>query len=196
MDYCHSCRRHLNGALVCPGCGASAESLRAYSAGHGEQGDVAQESYGAIPETYGTPSGPYEAQSDGYPVRPESYGYHPGQESVMNPVPTPPAPAPGASATSGDDDAGADDEDAHPASGASRRDRKASAHRRRRRRAALIAAGVILLTGGVGLAELGTDAPGSSSGNPAAAGGESRWTCRGLKCGSRCGRSRSSPCGS
>ena len=24
MDYCSSCRRHLNGALVCPGCGAYA----------------------------------------------------------------------------------------------------------------------------------------------------------------------------
>ncbi|WP_443728928.1 SCO2400 family protein, partial [Streptomyces anatolicus] len=21
MDYCHPCRRHLNGALACPGCG-------------------------------------------------------------------------------------------------------------------------------------------------------------------------------
>src|SRR3954469_10300468 len=30
MDYCHSCRRHLNGALACPGCGAPAETLRAY----------------------------------------------------------------------------------------------------------------------------------------------------------------------
>src|SRR4051812_39519045 len=30
MDYCHSCRRHLNGALACPGCGAPAETLRGY----------------------------------------------------------------------------------------------------------------------------------------------------------------------
>ncbi|MEV0476647.1 SCO2400 family protein, partial [Streptomyces prunicolor] len=26
MDYCHPCGRHLNGALACPGCGASAEA--------------------------------------------------------------------------------------------------------------------------------------------------------------------------
>ncbi|WP_147267278.1 hypothetical protein [Streptomyces sp. SDr-06] len=27
MDYCHSCRRHLNGALACAGCGTPAEEL-------------------------------------------------------------------------------------------------------------------------------------------------------------------------
>ncbi|WP_420865634.1 SCO2400 family protein, partial [Streptomyces prasinopilosus] len=26
MDYCHPCRRHLNGALACPGCGTPAET--------------------------------------------------------------------------------------------------------------------------------------------------------------------------
>ncbi|MGO4759530.1 hypothetical protein AB4212_64740, partial [Streptomyces sp. 2MCAF27] len=26
MDYCPACRRHLNGALACPGCGAYAEA--------------------------------------------------------------------------------------------------------------------------------------------------------------------------
>ncbi|MGC0382405.1 SCO2400 family protein [Streptomyces sp. SAI-129] len=29
MDYCHPCRRHLNGALACPGCGTPAHELRA-----------------------------------------------------------------------------------------------------------------------------------------------------------------------
>ncbi|MEV5446846.1 hypothetical protein AB0N23_30520, partial [Streptomyces sp. NPDC052644] len=28
MDYCHECRRHLNGALACAGCGRPAEELR------------------------------------------------------------------------------------------------------------------------------------------------------------------------
>ncbi|MFF1482572.1 hypothetical protein ACFVYD_34340 [Streptomyces sp. NPDC058301] len=28
MDYCHACRRHLNGALACAGCGTPAEELR------------------------------------------------------------------------------------------------------------------------------------------------------------------------
>ncbi|MCT9087834.1 hypothetical protein N4G70_03040 [Streptomyces sp. ASQP_92] len=27
MDYCHSCRRHLNGALACAGCGTPVEAL-------------------------------------------------------------------------------------------------------------------------------------------------------------------------
>ncbi|MFD5541709.1 hypothetical protein ACFWIJ_28750, partial [Streptomyces sp. NPDC127079] len=29
MDYCHPCRRHLNGALACPGCGAPVETRQA-----------------------------------------------------------------------------------------------------------------------------------------------------------------------
>ncbi|GHH84180.1 hypothetical protein GCM10018793_47870 [Streptomyces sulfonofaciens] len=31
MDYCHPCRRHLNGAYACPGCGTPAEDCRAYA---------------------------------------------------------------------------------------------------------------------------------------------------------------------
>ncbi|MFD7441934.1 hypothetical protein [Streptomyces sp. NPDC059909] len=31
MDYCHQCRRHLNGALACAGCGTPAEELRHHS---------------------------------------------------------------------------------------------------------------------------------------------------------------------
>ncbi|WP_456294300.1 SCO2400 family protein, partial [Streptomyces chartreusis] len=33
MDYCSSCRRHLNGALVCPGCGAYAPDIAPSAAG-------------------------------------------------------------------------------------------------------------------------------------------------------------------
>ncbi|MFJ9823791.1 hypothetical protein ACIRSU_05375 [Streptomyces sp. NPDC101160] len=33
MDYCSSCRRHLNGALVCPGCGAYAPDIAPMTAG-------------------------------------------------------------------------------------------------------------------------------------------------------------------
>ncbi|GHB50233.1 hypothetical protein GCM10010377_46640 [Streptomyces viridiviolaceus] len=33
MDYCSSCRRHLNGALVCPGCGAYAPDIDPAAAG-------------------------------------------------------------------------------------------------------------------------------------------------------------------
>lgn len=31
MDYCHHCRRHLNGALACAGCGTPAEELRLHA---------------------------------------------------------------------------------------------------------------------------------------------------------------------
>ncbi|MFI9170375.1 SCO2400 family protein [Streptomyces lincolnensis] len=34
MDYCSSCRRHLNGALVCPGCGAYAPDIAPATADH------------------------------------------------------------------------------------------------------------------------------------------------------------------
>jgi hypothetical protein len=33
MDYCSTCRRHLNGALVCPGCGAYAPDIAPPTAG-------------------------------------------------------------------------------------------------------------------------------------------------------------------
>ncbi|GAA3820012.1 SCO2400 family protein [Streptomyces chiangmaiensis] len=33
MDYCSSCRRHLNGALVCPGCGAYAPDIAPVTTG-------------------------------------------------------------------------------------------------------------------------------------------------------------------
>jgi hypothetical protein len=33
MDYCSSCRRHLNGALVCPGCGAYAPDIAPVTSG-------------------------------------------------------------------------------------------------------------------------------------------------------------------
>ncbi|MDQ1047193.1 hypothetical protein [Streptomyces sp. V4I2] len=33
MDYCSTCRRHLNGALVCPGCGAYAPDIAPTTAG-------------------------------------------------------------------------------------------------------------------------------------------------------------------
>ncbi|GHH09088.1 SCO2400 family protein [Streptomyces lanatus] len=40
MDYCSSCRRHLNGALVCPGCGAYAPDIAPFALG-GSTGSAA-----------------------------------------------------------------------------------------------------------------------------------------------------------
>lgn len=40
MDYCSSCRRHLNGALVCPGCGAYAPDIAPSAAGGSAASDI------------------------------------------------------------------------------------------------------------------------------------------------------------
>ncbi|NEB17251.1 SCO2400 family protein [Streptomyces coelicoflavus] len=45
MDYCSSCRRHLNGALVCPGCGAYAPDI----APHVTVGDRDADTVPALP---------------------------------------------------------------------------------------------------------------------------------------------------
>ncbi|MFJ3619791.1 hypothetical protein ACIPSH_16795 [Streptomyces iakyrus] len=162
MDYCDPCRRHLNGALACPGCGTSAETLRR----------------SREPE-YGTgPEGP-DASADGYGA---AYDGDPYEDDPYD-------------GTRSDDDGDGGEEDADEGDGehlgraarrrgrgrgpvaegpggASRRDRKAAAHRRRRRRTLFVAAGFVLAAGGLSLAELGMDAPGSTP-KPAAAGGES-----------------------
>ncbi|GAA2475177.1 hypothetical protein GCM10023100_53970 [Actinocorallia cavernae] len=99
MDYCLPCRRHLNGALVCPGCGTPADRIPGPAAVEPEPGE------------------PEKGSGEGYP-------------------------------------------EGKPAGGrAERRGRKAAAHRRRRRRTVLLAAGFVLAAGGLGFAELGTDAP-------------------------------------
>ncbi|GGV08622.1 hypothetical protein GCM10010275_56340 [Streptomyces litmocidini] len=55
MDYCSSCRRHLNGALVCPGCGAYAPDIAptTTTGGHIVPAPVATAGKGAA---QGTPS--------------------------------------------------------------------------------------------------------------------------------------------
>ncbi|MEV4682659.1 SCO2400 family protein [Streptomyces kurssanovii] len=59
MDYCSSCRRHLNGALVCPGCGAYAP-------------DIAPPTHrvGTTAATAATAWEPYGAEE--FPARPEA----------------------------------------------------------------------------------------------------------------------------
>src|SRR3954454_9218068 len=62
MDYCNPCRRHLNGALACPGCGTAIEELRAYAhrvpAQGGPQDPPAVPAYATYraEEQYGAPS--------------------------------------------------------------------------------------------------------------------------------------------
>jgi hypothetical protein len=53
MDYCSSCRRHLNGALVCPGCGAYAPDIApATTPGHTTTAPAATALW---PQPVGTP---------------------------------------------------------------------------------------------------------------------------------------------
>ncbi|MFF8091874.1 hypothetical protein [Streptomyces sp. NPDC016675] len=136
MDYCLPCRRHLNGALACPGCGTPAGELHP-------------------PEPHLPVRTPYAGPA-------EAPGY------ARHTAPVPPA------AEETDPSAGTPDgtpDDAFTGGRASRRDRKAAAHRRRRRRTLFVAAGFVLAAGGLSLAELGLDAPGSPA-TPAAAGDE------------------------
>jgi len=97
MDYCYSCRRTLNGALVCPGCGAYAPDIAPPAGAY--QGDgattAAWESYGlgpsghpggpagAVPDVrmpgYAAPRGGHAAPHGGYAAPDEhAYAAHPG----------------------------------------------------------------------------------------------------------------------
>ncbi|MFD5741920.1 hypothetical protein ACFXJM_11860 [Streptomyces massasporeus] len=166
MDYCDPCRRHLNGALACPGCGTSADTLRGRGQEYGAYGATAAGHSGAGPQGPDGPDAP-DASDHG----PDGYGGHDDTYDAPH----------------AEDDVEDDGEHLGRAArrrgrghgpaadgpgGSSRRDRKAAAHRRRRRRTLFVAAGFVLAAGGLSLAELGLDAP-SSSPRPAAAGGES-----------------------
>lgn len=154
MDYCHPCQRHLNGALACPGCGTRVEQLRAYRDAYepepyGEAVALADHGAPAVPDGHAGDDdrdgrGGEGDEPHGRAVRRREQG----RGGRSGPV------------------------TAEGAAYASRRDRKAALHRRRRKRALLIAAGFVLAAGGLSLAELGVDAPGFSSPDSSAAGGE------------------------
>ncbi|MEV0963079.1 hypothetical protein AB0J25_10880 [Streptomyces sp. NPDC049910] len=58
MDYCHQCRRHLNGALACAGCGTPADELRHFRpASAAAEGDVVVELGGAYADDGRPPTG-------------------------------------------------------------------------------------------------------------------------------------------
>ncbi|MGW2716048.1 SCO2400 family protein [Streptomyces sp. NPDC001492] len=67
MDYCSSCRRHLNGALVCPGCGAYAPDIAPVTShGHAVPAPAATAMWPEVEETpetdaYGDAEGGAEA---------------------------------------------------------------------------------------------------------------------------------------
>ncbi|MGV9909230.1 SCO2400 family protein [Streptomyces tendae] len=161
MDYCHPCRRHLNGALACPGCGTPAHELRA-SDGALTASEVFDRRYGVEPAAAGETPG--EAQGRKLDDAPDgTLG-----DDADGPTHGPLEDADGPTRDRLDEDP---DDATPPGARSSRRDRKAAAHRRRRRRTLLVVAGFVLAAGGLSLAELGMDAPHSPD-KPAAAGGE------------------------
>ncbi|MFD4372143.1 hypothetical protein [Streptomyces sp. NPDC058486] len=85
MDYCHACRRHLNGALACAGCGTPVERLR-YDTPHALSHPAPHEGAEA-PEPY--PTGmPYAAEPYGYAPEPhlsEPYASEPYTAEEVSP---------------------------------------------------------------------------------------------------------------
>jgi len=78
MDYCSSCRRHLNGALVCPGCGAYAPDIAPITA----QGRSVPAPVGA------TPFWPRPAEAPGLGPDPyDTLEHAQGAEGVEGAVP-------------------------------------------------------------------------------------------------------------
>ncbi|WP_267245712.1 SCO2400 family protein [Streptomyces sp. PR69] len=53
MDYCQPCRRHLNGALACAGCGTPAEELHRHTSGLGAPAGDQVFELSDVSETYG-----------------------------------------------------------------------------------------------------------------------------------------------
>ncbi|MFF9815357.1 hypothetical protein [Streptomyces sp. NPDC014006] len=141
MDYCSSCRRHLNGALVCPGCGAYAPDIDP-----------------------GLDAGPTATAQSGEPVSiapaREPWGTAPGREPV-NTVPIDqPSGAAGvwepSAAGSVADEAGAQDiayEGGPAPSGRAARRRQRARWQKNRRRAA-VATAVALVGGGLTVAAM------------------------------------------
>ncbi|MDQ0990663.1 hypothetical protein [Streptomyces sp. V3I7] len=149
MDYCHPCRRHLNGALACPGCGTPIEELRPHRRDAPHDGHQADDQAPYQDEYAYAGDGEADEEEDGEDepgggraARRREQGRGRGRSR------------------GGGAGAGAD---------ASRRDRKAAVHRRRRRRTLLITAGFVLATGALSIAELGMDATPFAGSGPAVA---------------------------
>ncbi|MFE2595648.1 hypothetical protein ACFXCZ_03945 [Streptomyces sp. NPDC059396] len=175
MDYCSSCRRTLNGALVCPGCGAYAPDI----APPGYQGRGAAPAAPATPEAW---------RGRGFPVAADYFGpaSRLGAESTAH---SEISEQPVADAADGSDDGSAgapagDSEYAVPAAAAASAipvtegraaRRRELARWKKQRRRAVVASTVALVGGGLTLAVLpsrpstGHDAQASAAPEPHAA---------------------------
>jgi len=164
MDHCSTCRRTLNGALVCPGCGAYApdidpwravaEARAAERAAQARQiaawRDGAKESQGAEPDTV-PPEGADEAPSGSGPA-----ALAPGPGTASDTEPTSVSDLdPASEAASG---AASDEPAATPESREDAVEPQPDRRRRNRRRAAAATA-LAFLGGGLTLAAVVADSP-------------------------------------
>ncbi|MFJ4512937.1 hypothetical protein ACIP4X_03060 [Streptomyces sp. NPDC088817] len=167
MNYCHPCRRHLNGALACPGCGTPVESPPVHTEDPGVSAEPAATQVPQESGEFHPDEGRAERAGDDDGGGDDGHAEPEGRAGRRR------SRGRGVVAEDGaEEDVEGDVDDAEGRS-ASRRDRKAAVHRRRRRRVVLMAAGFVLAGGGLSLAELGVDAPGLpgfSSQEPAAVG--------------------------
>ena len=164
MDYCHPCQRHLNGALSCSGCGASAEECRTHPDALSAGDDTAVDEREAPFEPETAPGAPGRRRARDRGAR---AGRHVPAEALDEALDEAVDEHAGASEEAVEGDApevgGPRDRSRGRGRGrgtrAGRRDRKAAAHRRRRRRVLMTGVGLLLAVGGLSLAELGTEAP-------------------------------------
>jgi hypothetical protein len=170
MDYCSSCRRHLNGALVCPGCGAYAPDIAPDRPTGGDFGanfgtDVA---LGGTSSRFESAS--YETPRFDVPVVPV--------HAPMTPAAAPTCPAVDWELTGGTDEAAADgapdavtgDVTGEPSTwqrpGRAARRRQLARWKKTQRRA-LVATAVALVGGGLTVATMQQRAAGPAQAAPA-----------------------------
>ncbi|MFD8231314.1 hypothetical protein ACFV20_05400 [Streptomyces sp. NPDC059696] len=145
MDYCSSCRRHLNGALVCPGCGAYAPDI---------DPSVIKGRGGPAPVPATAPGGPASWE---YPAAPGTR--HDGTVRNEIPLPAPTPEDPGSGASDGydtSDTAPVDGFEARPQGRAARRRQMARWKKNQRR--AVVATAVALVGGGLTVAAMNGNA--------------------------------------
>ncbi|MFC5218401.1 SCO2400 family protein [Streptomyces coerulescens] len=134
MDYCSSCRRHLNGALVCPGCGAYAPDIAPSAAGGSATSTAPGPAAGVTP-AWGSPA--VDTWYDGY-FRDEA------APSAEPDATASPAPA--------DEVEGAEGVSVAPQGRAARRRQRARWKKNQRR--AVVATAVALVGGGLTVASM------------------------------------------
>ena len=155
MDYCSSCRRHLNGALVCPGCGAYAPDIDPSTIG-GRSGTAPVPAMAPAPAV-----APVPVEAPGGPAAweyPAATGtWHDGAVWDETPARTPEEPGSGSSdAYDAPDTHTAEGYEARPQGRAARRRQMARWKKNQRR--AVVATAVALVGGGLSVAAMNGNA--------------------------------------